>query len=685
MKQTIQRAAALCLTAALALTPALAAGEEDAPLTRRESAQQAVEYAAQYGGAVSIQYALWEDGALTLTGHSGVYSKTENRALTDDVLYGVGSVSKVYTTAAAMRLAEAGKLDLDRPVTAYLPDFKMADERYQDITVRMLLNHSSGLMGSTMTSAFLLDDPADRSATDELLERLAGQTLKADPGAYSVYCNDGFTLAQLVVEAVSGQSLEAYLRAEFFAPMGLEDTFAPNHDFDRDRLARTYLGEDTRALPPESLGVLGTGGIYATASDLAAFGGLFCGGGPLSGASLDAMAAPEYAKGLWPEDTDDLVAYGLGWDSVAFPPFVYSDIQALAKGGDTQLYHAGMVVLPEYGMSCAVLSSGGVSTFNEMAASRILLDALKERDVEVDETPRTLDEVQPADMPSRLADYAGLYGSNAQMARVEIGAEGTMTISYLSVPGGLTQTFAYRADGTFRDEANTAAVRPVEEDGRVYLWQKGYGTLPGLGQEPVSNYYLQKLPENTLTPEAQTQWDQRADKLYLLLNEKYTSQVYAQMLPGTGLPLGSGCPGYLLNGMRLLNGDEAQSVAQIPGVAGRDGGHMRFYQEEGLEYMTASGSLYVESTVAQPLWGGVGAYSTIQPDGYARWYTVGDLAGKTLTVTLPERGAFAVADADGMTAAASWAFGDTTAVLPEGGWIVFAGEAGERFHLEVGE
>lgn len=76
-------------------------------------------------------------------GTTGVYSKTENRALTDDDLYGIGSISKTYTAAAMMKLVEQGKVDLDEPVTAYLPDFTMADPRYTQITVRMLLNHSS--------------------------------------------------------------------------------------------------------------------------------------------------------------------------------------------------------------------------------------------------------------------------------------------------------------------------------------------------------------------------------------------------------------------------------------------------------------------------------------------------------------------------------------------------------------
>ena len=198
------RLAAVALSLSLSLSLAVPALAQDtAPLTREESAAQAAGYAMQYGGAASVQYAVWQDGKITLTGHSGVYSKTENRVLLDTDLYGIGSVSKIYTTVAVMQLVEKGRIQLDAPVTRYLPQFKMADERYKQITVRMLLNHSSGLMGTSQADAFLFDD-TDRSATEDLLERLSTQRLKADPGAYSVYCNDGFTLAELVVEAVSG-------------------------------------------------------------------------------------------------------------------------------------------------------------------------------------------------------------------------------------------------------------------------------------------------------------------------------------------------------------------------------------------------------------------------------------------------------------------------------------------------
>ena len=168
------RWAAVLLMAALILSltlPAFAAGPDP------DAAQTAAQYAMEYGGAVSVQYALWQDGKITLSGHAGVYSKTENTALTDEHLYGVGSISKVYTAAAMMKLVEQGKIDLDKPVTAYLPDFKMADERYQQITVRMLLNHSSGLMGSASINSFLFGDGQETYPMDTLLQRLSAQRL----------------------------------------------------------------------------------------------------------------------------------------------------------------------------------------------------------------------------------------------------------------------------------------------------------------------------------------------------------------------------------------------------------------------------------------------------------------------------------------------------------------------------
>lgn len=661
--------------------PAWAAEEE--PVSREEQAQQIAEAAAQYGGATSAQYAVWQDGEIILSGEYGSNSMTEEEPVTAEHLYGIGSVSKVYTTAAVMKLVEEGKIDLDKPVTTYLPDFRMADERYRAITVRMLLNHSSGLMGSTFANTFFFDD-ADRIGLDNLLNQLSTQRLKADPGAYSVYCNDGFTLAELVVETVSGKTFLEYLHEELFAPLGLEHSFAPGDNFAEQAVAHIYQAGDPRPVPMESLVTIGTGGIYSSASDLATFGGMvYTGDALLTQASREATMAHEYAKGLWPEDTEDMLSYGLGWDSVNFYPFAYSDIQALAKGGDTQYYHAGLVVLPEYHMAAAVVSSGGVSTFNEMAAAQLLVAVLEEQGVVVEQTPQPLPEAVPADMPAELLEKAGYYSATGQQFDLSMSEDGVLSLQSISAPSTPAQVFYYHDDGSFRDETGTAMLRLVEEkNGETYLWQKSSAVLPVLGTLPISNYAAQRVEPITLTEEVETAWAEINAKGYLMVSEKYTSQVWMTAMQQVA-ELPEMIPGYL-SATEIV--DEAHTAyrLQIPGSGGRDGQETVVEQRGDVTYLDIQGYLFADSSIAQEIWLGDGAYCTIGDEGYARWYQVADAyAGKTMTVTLPEHGGFTVYAADGTVVAASVGYGDISAELPEGGWIVFVGDPAARFQLSL--
>lgn len=684
MKQTRQfmkRSAALLLALALCLSLSVSAlaAEQQEEKSLEETAREAAAAAMTYGEAASISWAVWngkivEQGALAANGEA---------AATDGV-YCIGSVSKMYTTAAVMRLAQDGKLDLDKPVTTYLPDFKMADERYKDITVRMLLNHSSGLMGSSMGSGLLFDDSSTQ-ATDQLLERLSRQRLKADPGAYSVYCNDGFTLAELVAEAVSGQELMDYVKTTFLNPAGLTHTYAPGDEFGGQ--APIYHAGDDRPLPMDCLGVVGTGGIYATAEDLAVFGGWLAGPGELNEASLEAMAQPEYQKGLWPdEDAPDALAFGLGWDSVEWFPFHQNGITALVKGGDTQYYHAALVVLPEHNMTAAVLSSGGVSTYNEMAASQMLIAALREKGVTVDETAPALPEAKPAAMPEELLENAGYYGSLLPY-KVDLTKDGTLTMGYLGmeVP---PQTFTYHDDGSFRDQTGAALLKFVKEsNGQTYLYQRAFSQLPGLGGLGTSNYAAVKLPENPVSPELQAQWDAFVNNTSLLpMNERYSSQVYLAI---SGAPatetVTETAPGYE-GALKIAGENRLEYVVQIPGNVGRDGSDTELRRDEKgvLWTYSSNGTVCMEESAVPDLSTGKDnrARCTIQSDGYARWYGVGEnAAGKTMTVQLPENAGFWVYDGDMKLTASSVLWGDRSAELPEDGLLVFAGDPGAVFQL----
>ena len=687
MKQKTHTLSALLLALALSLSLVLpVSAAQDGGTALDKAARASVASAMSYGQATQASWAVWQDGNIVSSGSQRATGGGGSAALEEEGgVYGIGSVSKIFTTVAVMQLAESGKLDLDQPVVKYLPDFKMADPRYKDITVRMLLNHSSGLMGSSFGSGMLFDDPSP-AATRELLDRLATQRLKADPGAFSVYCNDGFTLAELVVEAVTGMKFQDYLQASIFEKAGLEETYLPGDAFE-DRRVDIYQPGDERPLPKDCLGVLGAGGLYATAEDLASFGGALTKQTLLKKSSLNAMAAPEYAKGLWPGEEPDALAFGLGWDNVEWYPFALNDIPALVKGGDTQYYHAGLVVLPEHKLAAAVLSAGGVSTYNEMAASQMLIAALGQKDVEVVELRLRLPAAKKAAMPAELLDSAGYYGS-LSLYQVDLDEDGTLTMRYPAMPEVPALSFSYYDDGSFRDEKGTSALRLVKEDnGETYLYQWTFTDLPELGGLPGSNYAAMKLPENQVDPALQAQWESIMGGAVLPMNERYSSQLYAslgallQVEPGAV----KGAPGYI-GSMRIEDGTHLRYAVQIPGNAGRDGSDIEIRRDGkgALWFYQSNGGVYMDLNAVPVLSTGTGGKTacTIQPDGYARWYKIGDNAdGKTLTVQMPENAGFWAYDAKGTLVASSVLWGDESAKLFRNGMIVFAGDPGARFEL----
>ena len=98
----------LAVPAAAAETETTAAPEAETTAADLQTlSDTAAAYALEYGGAQSLQYALWQDGEIVLTGQAGTFSRSENRLMTGDELYGIGSVSKIYTTVAVMQIGRA--------------------------------------------------------------------------------------------------------------------------------------------------------------------------------------------------------------------------------------------------------------------------------------------------------------------------------------------------------------------------------------------------------------------------------------------------------------------------------------------------------------------------------------------------------------------------------------------------
>ncbi|MEK3708348.1 serine hydrolase domain-containing protein [Paenibacillus sp. FSL R7-0198] len=636
-------------------------------------------------GTNSVQYALMDGGEIVVSGQTGKNDLEGKVPLTSNTIYGIGSTSKMFLTASVMKLVDEGKIDLDLPVVNYIPDFQMKDHRYKQITPRMLLNHSSGLLGSTGSNATLYGDN-DTYSHDTFLEQLANQNLKADPGAYSVYSNDGFTLAEIMVERVSGMTFTAFIHHYFTEPLDMKHTKTPQDVVDPAAMAGIYSPVYEGQLPQENYNIIATGGIYSTAEDLVKFSQIFTGevDGILSSKSVEAMAQEEYKRGMWPEDSDTSISYGLGWDSVNLFPFSEYGIKALTKGGDTISYHSSLIVLPEYNLAAAVTSSGGTSARDQFIASELLLSALEEKGIITERKPeKSFGVPVKAVIPEEISTYAGIYGSNNSVKKIEINA-GKMNVSALTAPNNPAQVYTYTADGTFVNDKGTEKLKFVtEQNGRTYLWSRSYVSLPGLGQLAFSEYTAEKLKANELSQDITASWEQREGKRYYVVNQKYTSTVYLHSSPILSFHMNEETPGYVTNS-KIIGANEAVTELQIPGMAGRDTKEIYFTEKNGVEYIEAVGSVYASEEIVQPLYSGKQSLATIQADGYARWFSIpATVKGKVMTVKMPATGAFAVYDQKGICINHTVVSGQNEVVLPENGRIVFAGDVDSTFEISL--
>ncbi|PWW33508.1 MULTISPECIES: serine hydrolase domain-containing protein [Paenibacillus] len=637
-------------------------------------------------GTTSVQYALIDSGEIVVSGQTGKNDLKDKVPLTSNTIYGIGSTSKMVLTTAVMKLVDEGKIDLDLPVVNYIRDFKMKDNRYKQITPRMLLNHSSGLLGSTGSNATLYGDN-DTYSHDTFLDQLANQNLKADPGEYSVYCNDGFTLAEILVERVSGMGFTPFIYKYITEPLDMNHTKTPQDVVDPAEMAGIYSPLYEGQLPQENYNIIATGGIYSTAEDLVKFSQIFTGEveGILSNKSVEAMAQEEYKRGMWPEDSDTSISYGLGWDSVNLYPFSEYGIKAVTKGGDTISYHSSLIVLPEYNLAAAVNSSGGTSAKDQFIASELLLSALEEKGIITERKPeKSFGVPAKSDIPKEISTYAGIYGGNNSVKKIEMNHAGRMTVSTLTAPSNPAQEYTYTTDGTFVNDEGTEKLKFVtEKNGRTYLWSRSYISLPGLGQLAFSEYTAEKLEANELSQDIATSWEKREGKRYYVVNEKYTSTVYLNSSPILPIHTDKETPGYVSN-IKIIGANEAVTELQIPGMAGRDTKEIYFAEKNGVEYITAVGSIYASEELVQRLYSGKQSVTTIQTDGYAKWFSVpATVNGKVMTVKMPSHGAFAVYDQTGICINHTVVSGKNEVVLPENGRIVFAGDVGSTFEISL--
>ncbi len=639
----------------------------------------------QYG-ITSIQYAVIKDNEIVNSAVSGVYSINNDTQLTTEHMYPIASISKMYTTAAVMMLVEQGIVALDEPIVTYLPSFTLADERYVDITLRMLLNHSSGLLGSSISNILLYDD-TDQTEYDTILERLSQERLKADPGEYSVYCNDGFTLAQLIVETVSGMTFTQFIHTYITTPLQLENTKTPQDEFDTEQVVKTYSqtyqgNMDGIDYPIEMYNYIGTGGLYSTAEDLCKFATIFLNDGIISETSIEQTMEAEYLTGIWHEGIASNITFGLGWDSVEINPFNAADIQVVAKSGDTLQSHATLMVVPEVEMAVAVLMSGGNGLFSQMLASQLLMDELL-NDGYISQIPSVNESItfeEPIAVPDGYTQYSGLYANTYSDYTVTVYEDGILTVTANQSPWYYTQTLYHIGDGVFVDySGNTQITFVTETNGITYLHTQCYLDIE-LVPITLSQYELQKLEPIQIDEQYTAAWASRSNKEYVIVSEKYSSQLLS-LYSHISIPIIS-YEGYVGH-YQIVDEFNLQNTIQIPQSYGRDITDITIYTSEGIEYLIYDNSVFMEKDKVSPLFINEKTTYTIDNQGFARWFSIEpNIYGNTIKVDINGNGMFSIYNYYGECIYNSYLEGNKTISLQPSTYIMLAGDIGTTFTIE---
>jgi CubicO group peptidase (beta-lactamase class C family)/D-alanyl-D-alanine dipeptidase len=303
-------------------------------------------------GLPALSIALVDDQTVVWAQGFGLADPAAKVPATADTIYRVGSVSKLFTDLAIMQEVERGRLDLDAPVTRYLPDFKPINPFGKPITLRQLMSHRSGLVREAPVGHYF--DPSGPSLT-RTVASLNRTELVYPPGARTKYSNAGIAVAGLVLETTRQQPFARYLQRTLLEPLDMSrSSFRPDPVLVQDQargLMWTYFGREFPA-PTFELGMAPAGSMYTTVKDLGRFlSMLFAGGrGPhgviVQPETLAQMTTPQFVKPGTKE------GFGLG--------FRISELDGrrrLGHGGAIYGFATELATLPDDKLGVVVVTS----------------------------------------------------------------------------------------------------------------------------------------------------------------------------------------------------------------------------------------------------------------------------------------------------------------------------------------
>lgn len=207
-----------------------------------------------------------KNGQIIYERYEGYANFRDKTLITPSTPLHLASVSKVVTATAVLKLINAKKLDLDQKVNTILKEFP-----YPEVTVRMLLNHRSGMRSySYFTDKKEIWDRHDILTNQDILTLMATKDigLESKTGTRFAYCNTNYAMLALIIEKITKLSYKEALRQIIFEPLGMKNTFVMDYEKDRKNVVPSYKGNRVEIGMDYLDAIYGDKNIYSTPRDL---------------------------------------------------------------------------------------------------------------------------------------------------------------------------------------------------------------------------------------------------------------------------------------------------------------------------------------------------------------------------------------------------------------------------------
>lgn len=364
-----------------------------------QSLSQDIELILKKHNVPGASIALIEGGEVSLEFQYGVTSQQSREPVSPTSIFRAGSISKSVTSIAIMILVEEGALDLQTPVTKYLPDIQIDNpwSRTHPVRIAHLLEHTAGL--NDIAHSHYLIEGADLTVEDAA-NMYGPYRARWQPGTRTSYSNSGPVLAGLIVERVANQSFERFTKDRIFDPLSIESARWIRSPDIQTRLATSYFSDGVTEESFVEIPGRPSGSLNITAKDLAFLPRLMLGQGTLNGTRI---ISPESAARIETPRTNNAAQNGL-----AHGYALGNDVDLVGKtiffGHDGSI--DGFTATARYAPE---LNSGYVIMLNSNTSAQIEIAQIIRTYLERELLPTPLNEA-PID-PKDASRWAGQYQS----------------------------------------------------------------------------------------------------------------------------------------------------------------------------------------------------------------------------------------------------------------------------------